>query len=82
MTFLGTFIWALAGMIFLSYNVNYADQEILNLFLLSVCILFTYLITVSIKRGTALSFFLWGLSVPTLAASLLKLAFLFGYPEK
>lgn len=80
MTFLGTFIWALAGMIFLSYNVSYADKEVLNLFLLSVCILFTYLITVSIKRGTALSFFLWGLSVPTLAASLLKLAFLSGYP--
>lgn len=51
------------------------------LLLLAVGGLFVVLIGTSLQRGTPLTFFLWGLSVPTLALSILKFAFLFGLGE-
>ncbi len=51
------------------------------LLLLAVGGLFVVLIGTSLQRGTPLTFFLWGLSVPTLALSVLKFAFLFGLGE-
>lgn len=59
----------------IDYTVDWQFWIILVAFFSSV--LFTILIAISVKRGTALSFFLWGLSVPTLAMTILKFAFLF-----
>lgn len=68
-------------------TVAYTSGEVLRwgewffLLLLAVGGLFVVLIGTSLQRGTPLTFFLWGLSVPTLALSILKFAFLFGLGE-
>ena len=60
------------------FSVYTADWQFLfvPVMLLSSA-LCTILIAISVRRGTALSFFLWDLSVPTLVMTILKFAFLF-----
>lgn len=84
MTFTGTSIWALIGafVLALSGNAQHLDLYGVGILAVPTSVLFTCLIATSIKRGTPLGFFLWGLSIPTFALSILKFAFLFGYPNR
>lgn len=56
-------------------NPNETYLQIIILIILPM--LFTTLIARSIKRGTILNFFILGLSIPTLAWAILRLAFFF-----
>ena len=87
-TALGASIWTsfLALVIFLYTARAFWAVEtdwalLLFLLLLAICTLFVLLIGQSVRRGTPLSFFFWGLSIPTLALSILKFAFVFGLAE-
>lgn len=84
MTFGGTFVWAVAGAIVLSLSGNapHLDFDGVVIFALGTAAVFSVLIAMSIKRGTPLSFFLLGLFIPTVTLSILKFAFLFGYPGR
>lgn len=83
-TAIGAFVWTVMLAV---VTVAYTSGEVLRwgewffLLLLAVGGLFVVLIGTSLQRGTPLTFFLWGLSVPTLALSILKFAFLFGLGE-
>ena len=83
-TAIGACVWVVMLAV---VTVAYTRGEVLQwvewflLLLLTVGVLFVVLIGTSLQRGTPLTFFLWGLSVPTLALSILKFAFLFGLGE-
>lgn len=77
---------ALLAVVIIAYTAGAISVQVewfllLLLLLLAVGGLFVVLIGKSVRRGTPLTFFLWGLSVPTLALSILKFAFLFGLGE-
>ena len=86
-TALGASMWtALLAVVIIAYTAGAVWVQVewfllLLLLLLAIGGLFVVLIGKSVRRGTPLSFFLWGLSVPTLALSILKFAFLFGLGE-
>ena len=87
-TFLGGLTWAgVIGLLVLSRleSLN-PDNEILadpvvflqvSVYLLTVllAIKFTILIGVSVRHGTPLNYYLWGLSIPTLVVNILAFAY-------
>lgn len=80
-TALGASVWTvLLAVVTVAYTAGAVLKwvEWFLLLLLAIGGLFVVLIGTSARRGTPLTFFLWGSSVPTLALSILKFAFLFG----
>lgn len=83
-TALGASVWTvLLAVVTVAYTAGAVLEWVgwFLLLLLAIGGLFMVLIGTSVRRGTPLTFFLWGLSVPTLALSILKFAFLFGLGE-